>query len=243
MNIVDFRDEIKLKLTGGILEIELDDPTIDKIIQSALREIQRYITSTQLITIPYKQCINLSNPKDTAGVQLSVNSVSMVYRTDELGGGSDGGSSADPMQVAQWQLISGMGNLMNFQDAVYNYAAWNTLMQIRNTTSTDLSFRFDKTTDNLYINCANGTPATVTVEFVPKFTDVSQIKSDYWIDMLMKLSIAITKVTLGRVRSRYTQSNALWQGDGDTLLSEGTSELESLREMMLNNSELMYPID
>ena len=145
MHIDDFRDEIKLKLTGDLLESELDDDTLNKIIKSALRELQRYINHTRLITIPYKPCIDLSKKEDTNNVEIDVNSVVMVYRTDELSGAvSSTESTSDPMQVAQWQLLSGMGNLMYFQDAVYNYGAWNTLQQIKNTTSTDLAFRFDK---------------------------------------------------------------------------------------------------
>ena len=61
--------------------------------------------------------------------------------------------------------------------------------------------------------------------------------------MLMRLSIALTKVTLGRIRTRYTQSNALWTQDGDTILAEGREELTNLREALLANSELCYPID
>ena len=239
--IEDYRNEILLKLTGdGFIECELDNDKIDAIINSALRELQRYITSTNLVTIPYKKCINLSDPKDTAGVELKVNTVVMIYRTSEL---SSGSSSMDPMEVAQWQLLSGMGNMMYFQDAVYNYGAWTTLQQIRNTTSTDLAFRYDKNTDKLYINISTGTPDKITIEYIPIFESVEEIKSEYWKDMLLRLSVAITKVTLGRIRSRYTQSNALWNGDGETMLAEGKEELTSLRDMLLQNSELVYPID
>lgn len=243
MVLADYREEIKLKLTGDLLESELDEDTLNKIIKSALRELQRYITSTKLITIPYKRCIDLSNPEDTNGEEISVNSVVMIYRTEDLTGVSSSGSITDPMQVAAWQLVSGMGSLVNFQDAVWNYGAWSTLGQIRNTVSTDLAFRYDKSTDKLYINIASGTPKTITVEYIPKIEDVSEITSDYWIDMLMRLSIALTKVTLGRIRTRYTQSNALWTQDGDTILAEGREELTSLREALLANSELCYPID
>ena len=244
MHIDDFRDEIKLKLTGDLLESELDDDTLNKIIKSALRELQRYINHTRLVTIPYKPCIDLSKKEDTNNVEIDVNSVVMVYRTDELSGAvSSTESTSDPMQVAQWQLLSGMGNLMYFQDAVYNYGAWNTLQQIKNTTSTDLAFRFDKDSNKLYINVSNGTPADITIEYIPIIHNVDEIKSPYWIDVLFRLSIALTKVTVGRVRTRYTQSNALWQGDGDTILQEGREELSNLRDMLLQNSELTYPID
>lgn len=245
MVLSDYRDEIKLKLTGDLLETELDDNTIDRVIKSSLRELQRYITSSNLITIPFKRCIDLSNPEDTNGQSLKVNSVIMVYRTDDLSGNSTGSSGAmnDPMQVAQWQLLSGMGNLNYFQDAVYNYSAWTTLQQIRNTTSTDLIFRFDKATNKLYINVSEGTPSTITIEYIPVFEDVKEVTSDYWIDILMRLSLAQTKVALGRIRTRYIQSNALWSQDGDTILQEGREELESIRQMLLDNTELTYPID
>lgn len=245
MNLADYREEIKLKLTGDMLESELDDNTINRIIKSALRELQRYITSTRLVTIPFKPCIDLSNEEDTNNEKLNVNSVVMIYRTEDLSGTGTitNGSITDPMQVAQWQLVSGMGNLTNFQDAVWNYSAWTTLEQIRNTISTDLSFRFDKHTNKLYINVSSGTPKSITVEYIPVIQDVEEITSDYWVDMLMRLSIALTKVTIGRIRTRYTQSNALWQQDGDTILSEGREELTNIREMLLANSELCYPID
>ena len=244
MVLSDYRDEIKLKLTGDLLETELDDNTIDRIIKSSLRELQRYITSSNLITIPYNSCIDLSQVKDKDGKNLNVNSVIMVYRTEDLsGGGSSASSMSDPMQVAQWQLLSGMGNLNYFQDAVYNYSAWSTLEQIRNTTSTDLAFKFDKSTNKLYINVSEGTPSTITIEYIPVFDDVKEITSDYWIDILMRLSLAQTKVALGRIRTRYVQSNALWSQDGDTILQEGKEELDNIRQMLLDNTELTYPID
>ena len=90
---------------------------------------------------------------------------------------------------------------------------------------------------------ASTTPADITIEYIPIIHNVDEIKSPYWIDVLFRLSIALTKVTVGRVRTRYTQSNALWQGDGDTILQEGREELSNLRDMLLQNSELTYPID
>lgn len=52
-SLEDVREEIRLKLTGDLLEIELEDDTIDQIIMSAIRELQRYITVTRLITVPF----------------------------------------------------------------------------------------------------------------------------------------------------------------------------------------------
>jgi hypothetical protein len=80
LTLEEYREEIKLKLTGYILEIELDDDTIDKIIYSALREMQRYFSATNLITIPFSKCIDLSNLTDPFGSEVKISSVSRVYR-------------------------------------------------------------------------------------------------------------------------------------------------------------------
>lgn len=241
MDIAGYRDEIKLKLTGNLLELELDNPTIDKIIQSALRELQRYICSTTLITIPYKPCIDLSNKDDTNGIPIKVSSVSRIYRTD-AGNSATSQTFTDPLQLAQWQVLSGLGNMFQMQNYVYNYSAWATTMQIRNTLGTDLAFRYDKASNKIYINTTIGTPNNITIEYIPRFDSVEDITSDYWIDVLIRLCVALTKVTVGRIRTRYTQSNALWQQDTG-ILEEGNAELSQLREQLEANSQLVYPID
>jgi hypothetical protein len=72
---------------------------------------------------------------------------------------------------------------------------------------------------------------------------VEQITSDFWIDVLMRLSKALTKITLGRIRGRYTQSNALWVSDAPTMLQEGQTELTELRNYLQTNTQLLYAID
>jgi hypothetical protein len=83
----------------------------------------------------------------------------------------------------------------------------------------------------------------VSIEFIPKLSKVDDIKSDYWQDILVRMSIDLTKITLGRIRTRYKQSNALWEQDGDAMLEEGRTDLSELREVLRQNSNLVYPID
>jgi hypothetical protein len=87
------------------------------------------------------------------------------------------------------------------------------------------------------------TSSQVTIEFVPRYDNVEEITSDFWIDVLMRMSKALTKITLGRVRGRYTQSNALWTSDADTMLQEGQTELSELRTYLADNTQLLFPID
>ena len=238
MQMSAYTDEIKLALTGGVLDLELDDAALQKIVNSALREIQRYICSTKIITLPYQRCIDLKpyNP----------NSVTNVYRARADASTSNSEydySGVDPVQVGLWQLTSNTGNMYNFTDYVSRFASWSTMQQIGNTLSTDLAYYYEDDTKQLYINTSLDQGSAVTIEYVPRFDSVDEIKSDYWIDVLMRMSKAIAKITVGRIRSKYTQTNALWQNDGANILAEGTAELEELRTQLKHDTQLIFPID
>lgn len=171
-----------------------------------------------------------------------MSSVLRVFRTEGMLANTQTGM-ADPIYMAQWQILSGNGANYNTDNWTYNYAAWNTALQIRNTASTDLSMRFDRDKQQLYINCAFDMPEKVTIEYIPRFNDVSEIKSDYWIDNLMRLATANAKIAVGRIRTRYTQSNPLWTQDGDKLLEEGNNEATAIREELKKNNQLVLGID
>lgn len=236
----DIVEELKLELTGQVLEMELDDSTLDLTINKALRELQRYWDETTLVTIPYASCINY------AGTPLEESSsIVRVYRTVGVGNSEDAGNSVtmDPMYAQQWMVFSNAGTMYNLQDYVMNYAAWSTLSQVRNTISTDLAFREDKHACKLYINNNISSPGSITVEYIPKLRSVEDIKSDYWKDVLVRMSLDLAKIQIGRIRTKFTQSNALWTLDGDKLLEEGNTDLKELREILRANSNMVYPID
>ena len=236
----DVVEEIKLELTGQVLEMELDDSTLDLTISKALRELQRYWDETTLVTIPYASCINY------AGTPLEESSsIVRVYRTVGVGNSEDAGNSVtmDPMYAQQWMVFSNAGTMYNLQDYVMNYAAWSTLSQVRNTMSTDLAFREDKHACKLYINNNISSPGSITVEYIPKLRSVEDIKSDYWKDVLVRMSLDLVKIQIGRIRTKFTQSNALWTLDGDKLLEEGNTDLKELREILRANSNMVYPIN
>lgn len=234
----DIIEEVKLELTGGVLELEIEDKTIEAVLNKALRELQRYWDETSLVTIPYASCI------DFTGTPLEdSSSIVKVYRTQGMGVSSDVTAMSDPLIMQQWMVFSNAGTMYNLQDYIMNYAAWSTLSQVKNTLSTDMAFTEDKHNHKLYINGALTAPGFITVQYIPKLKDPKDIQSDYWQDVLVRLCVALTKVTLGRIRTYSTQTNALWGLDGDKMLEEGTTELKELREVLRANSNLVYPID
>lgn len=243
MDRTQLKDEIIFKLTGGIVKCELDDKALDMLINSAMRELQRYYDVTTLITIPFQHCIDLS--------KYQINSISRVRRsigynsvaTESSGSEYTITSSTDPMYAQYWQMLGGISNLSSFSDGISNIISFNTSQQIRNTLSTDLMWHYDSIAKKLYVNLSSGASSDITIEYVPRLQNVEEISSDFWIDIMSRLCVALGKVALGRIRSKFKQTNALWEMDGETMLSEGNEELTNLREQLSANTQLVYGLD
>ena len=241
-------DYIKLMLTGNVLDLEIPDETIGKYVDAALQEIQRYIDETKLVTVPWAKCIDLGPYVDKDGVEhpgFKHSAIVHVYRTQGFTGDTTTGittSDVDPMYAQTWSIFTSGGNMFNLQNYMMNYMSYSTLLQIRNTVSTDMSFREDKHANKLYINAAYSNPGAITIEYIPIFDNVEMITSDYWIDILKKMALALVKIGLGRIRKYATQSNALWTVD-QGILEEGLTEYKELTEILRTNSVLFYPLD
>ncbi|HHW90856.1 MAG TPA: hypothetical protein GX745_08160 [Clostridiales bacterium] len=237
MLLNEYVDDIKLALTGDLLDLEIEDATIARLVNKAFREVQKYIDIPKLVTVPFAPCIDLEGFKS--------NSITNVYRADSLMGNVEDNDrlSNDPMYMQQWMIYSTGGSMYNLDNYIMNFLSYNTLMQIRNTISTDLSFREDKLDKKLYISSAYDVPKAITIEFIPVYDSVETVEDFYWIDIIQRMALAHTKIALGRIRSHVTQSNALWTLDGETLLNEGNEELKELRERLLDNMVFMLPVD
>lgn len=237
MTLQEYVDDIKLTLTGGVLRLEMSDENIGKLVVKAFQEVQRYIDETRFIQVPFSSCIDLTDFKHS--------SITNVYRTKGTGVDttSDQDALNDPMYFQMWASY-GYGGTYNLNQYVLSYASFNTIQQMRNTQSTDLAFTEDKQGNKLYINVSIDKPNEVVIEYVPKFEDVDEIKSDYWIDILKRLAMAHVKVTLGYIRTRFVeQSGRTHTQDGEAMRQEGLQELENIRETLRSNTQLIYPVD
>ena len=97
MDLNAYREELKLRLTGNLINLELEDSALDGCINSAFRQVQRYIDTTRLVTIPYVGAIDLKDK--------GVSSVARVYRAEGYAnacGTPNSISGGDPMYMASW---------------------------------------------------------------------------------------------------------------------------------------------
>ena len=223
-------------MTGGVLELEVSDDILIKAVKRVFGELQRYIDETRIIEVPFARCIDLSGFK--------YRNIVGVYRTSAVGDiPPDSSSFTDPLYAQIWMTFGNGVNMYNLNNYLLNFMSYSTLLQTRNTLSTDMAFVEDKDNSRLYINVSSGFPDRVAIEYIPEYEDVSEIQSTYWQDILLRMSTAYVKVVLGNIRTRFTQANAQWSQDGDEMRSEGNQELANIRETLRTNSNMIYPVD
>lgn len=120
MKLEQVLDEIKLELTGSVLDMEVEDTTIISVVNKALRELERYWDETTLITVPFASCIDLSGD----AFEEHVSSIVRIYRTEGIGGnGKEVNAMTDPMFAQQWFMFSNAGTMYNLSDYILNYAS------------------------------------------------------------------------------------------------------------------------
>lgn len=226
MKMQDYVDEVLLKLGQGRVAIEIeDDGLIERVIQSAFREIKRYINVTKYATLPYGRCIDLS--------KCGVLAVTEVMRT------KNNTKSYDLPDAIYLSLTTYPGAMNSMSD----YRSYIRTRQIRNTLNPDLAFRYDETTSRLYVASQFPEPTSITIAYIPNVESVDQIVTPYWQDMLVRLSLALAKETLGRIRGKYSLNNSTFNLDSEALLSEAQTELTEIRNHLQENSDMVLPID
>lgn len=223
-------DYVMKNLGNQILKIELSESQVEEVVKMALGELTHYINDTKTITVPFNSVI------DTSKWPLKVSVVNYVMR----------GQSAInyiPTEAISSYYINGV----NFgQSAGMSLDRISVALQAQgnmNAISTDLDFRFEKDEQKLYVTCNAAKPRTLTVDYMPEYTCVDDIKEPYWQNYLKRFSLAMTKVILGRIRSKYNLNSSQYSLDGDTMLAEGNSELQEIRTTLQNNNDSLFVID
>lgn len=225
----EYIDDVKTSLGAPVVDIELEDNTIGKIVDKAFREVSRYITETRFITIPYS----------TTGIDVSkykINSVVQIFRTANPAGNHN---LTDVYSLSAMSSSGSSSTNLLLSDYTYR----TQMSQLKSTITTDLDFTFDKEDQKLYINTYYPRPQKVTLAYIPEFKDVSEVREQYWVNFILRLALALTKESLGRIRSKYELSSSLYKLDGNQLVAEGIAERDAIRQELNENSDIVFPID
>lgn len=197
---------------------------IEQAVLIAFRELKRYMKTPVDKTVPFATRIDL----DEVGIKTKkVLYVQAAY--PRIGLTLSSIDSCNVFQVAaSVNNYSGIGQTSAINiDPIMSEMG---MAQVRNTLSTDFQWKHDVMNNCIYCTHRDPRPGQVTVRYVPDFQDVSEIKSDTWLDYLIRMSEANMKKALGRARSKYTIEGSNVSLDGDVLLQEANTELEQIRE-------------
>ena len=82
-----------------------------------------------------------------------------------------------------------------------------------------------------------------TIQYLPDYKDVEEITEVFWMDIILRLATAYAKQVLGRIRSKYTLNSSAYSLDGEAMLSEANTEIQEIRQFLLSNQDLAFPID
>ena len=195
----------------------------EKAVLIAFEELKRYIGTPVDKTVPYSTRLDL--------VKLGIDTVKVLYvyaAKPRIGLTMSSIDSGNVFQVAaSVNAYSAIGQTssLNIDPIVTEMA----MAQVRNTLSTDFHWKYDIDNQVVYCTHRDPKPSHVTIRYVPNYHDVSEIKSPTWINYLVRLSEAYMKKALGRTRSKYKIEGSNVTLDGETLLEEANSELETIR--------------
>lgn len=197
--------------------------SIEQAVLVAFRELKRYIRTPVDKTVPYATRISLP----AVGI-VTKKVMSVLPFQPRIGLTMSSLDSGNVFQVAAAvNVYSAIGQTSSINiDPIMTEMA---MAQVRNTLATDFQWSFDSANQVIYIAHRDPRPSMVTIRYVPDFKDVSEIVQDSWIDYLVRLSTAHAKRALGEIRSKYTVEGSNVGLNGEALLTEANTELETLR--------------
>lgn len=221
---------IQKMLGFPVVEIEISPEDIKSYIDIAFLEVKPNLSTSKYMTLPFSPKVDLSDK--------GVYSVVSIYRGDTVGVGD---------LYSDESLLFGNSVVSNGQ---YSYRSGvdsivvNLLQKQINNTMTgtsDIDFIYKKPT--LFVEMSGTPSSTMTLEYIPDFKSIDDVDDPYWENLIYRLSLAYSKIALGRIRSKFKVSSVPYELDGDTLLSEGTQELADIRTKLEDSTDLFYPLD
>lgn len=204
-------DQIKTLLGYPAIDLEIDDAAISTAIQNALLvakdhiQVRRYKTYTAAKTKDvyqyYSYSVDLS--------ELDFDIVTEVYRGDFI----------SPYYYDQYYLVNyatrgvpaSLAMAMNYQsnaEALIN-RSWKVIGK------------------TLYLDKYY---SAITIEFIPNVIGIEDVDDSYWVNWIMRYSLAVCKEILGRIRGKLVVDSNPYKTDAEALLSESTSEKLALVE-------------
>ena len=220
MLLDDLVSEIKVDLGCDINSLGISDSSIVLKIHEALRKISVYApyVCTEMFSVSGK---SVKLPEDSTTVVEVLNL-------------EQPSATANRVVADDTDLFSVSRYLYNYNDLSDPYIF---LMQ-KNAVSTLQSFvrntdyHFEKNTHTLYLS--NFDSQLVCVKYLRKYRSVEEIEDTEVLQVVKEYALALCKIIEGNIRRKLQSAPGAIQLDGDSLVSEGTSEKQDIENKMVS---------
>lgn len=228
--------------------LELSNDTVKRYIDLAFLEIKPYINIRKRITLPWNKGFN--GAIDLKSFNIKAQNV-ITVRRGQAQGYINGGTTLTGSWSSYSYTTDGTypniplytvgGSLFGVSSGGNPSAdAWSTekiILKGINETSGDRHFFFDYDTQLLFINFNTATPKSVTVDYIPDFENAEQIEDSFWVNVIQKKSLALTKLGLSQYRGKYSSvSGAPFVLDYQRLQTEGDLLNQEVEQILEENS-------
>lgn len=215
------RSYIEKMLGSSKVTVELADDDFHEVIQQALEKLRPYYSGVRYIQV------------DGNESPIDVSSHNIIEVIDIYDTGSNGVSQL------QSQMFLNPGVFVynaDFRDNYISYLTYTKLASAYQDLNTS-SWKFDHVHQLLYLNKKSPTVLKCLVE-LRAVTDIEE--KSQWVAWFKDYSLALAKIMVGRMRSKYTLSNGQYQLDGNQILQEGIADKQRLEEEMWTRAA--YPV-
>lgn len=253
-----------IKLMLGVVDdnedsLELSNESLTRYVKLAFLEIKPYINIRKRATLKWNNGFNGAVDLKSCGIRAqNVITVRRGQAQGYINGGTNLSGSWSSFSYTTNGTYpdvplyavggSAVGGSMFGISAGGNYSsdAWLTekfILKGINETSGDRHFLFDYDTQLLFINFNTATPNTVTIDYIPDYENAEQIDDSFWVNIIQKKSLALTKLGLSQYRGKFSSvAGSPFVLDYQRLQSEGEA-LNREVETILEENSIDYIFD
>lgn len=218
MTIEEMIEDIKIDLGSDINSLGIKDDTIDAKIKEAMRKISSYAPYREVASFPVSDG-RVELPTDTVTVVSVYNLNSLSTPT-----GSSYQNDTDLFSVSRY-----LYNYNDLSDPFIFLMQKNQVNTLQNFISIS-DWRFERRTKTLYLNNFSG--SNISILYMRKYRDLEEIDEEDVIQTIKEYALALCKIIEGTIRRKHQAAPGAIQLDGDSLVSEGTSEKQRLDELI-----------
>lgn len=225
MNTDQYVEYVKNDLTaGGKIGLDVGDTAIESYVWDALEQVWPWYREAPLFeTVTFNVVENQTGYIDVSDLARTVHIVEELLPIEV--------HHAGDYVLEEISDLLGLPAGLWDSAAVRNYAEWlQARRQIRKAMGKTMGWRYIQGASKIYVDDVAWNRSTVTVVYVPKPEDPSEITYGPAITWVKKWTGAKTKVAWGRVLAKMPDAAANFASLGASLVQEGTSEQATLTE-------------